>query len=114
MMLLPRIKQTSFRSIYSQADDGPYYVHVLWRLRMLLDVMNEPGQRPEDHEYPLLSFRVIREEIQKRFNESVDTPAHFEKVQWFGNYWNVTVGRDEDKIQRITGPGLFKMRFLAT
>jgi hypothetical protein len=97
-------KKDEFEEHIKQADDGPYFVHVLWRLRMLLDVLKEQPRSPEQHRQTLSYFEAMRAQIQKRFEESVDTPAHFKKVRWFANYWNVTLGEDVETIQRITGP----------
>ncbi len=90
-------KKDEFEEHIKRAEDGPYFVHVLWRLGMLLDVLKEQPRSPEQRQRTLSYFEAVRAQIQKRFEESVDTPAHFKKVQWFANYWNVTLGEDVDK-----------------
>jgi hypothetical protein len=45
--------------------------------------------------------------IQKKFDESVDNPRHFEKVQWFARYWNESVDHQE---LFIYGSGLSTVR----
>ena len=95
-----------FADHIKQAADGPYFLHVLWRLRMRLDIIQ---QRPIDTEEPepeLSYFATIREMVQRRFAESVDTPKHFEKVQWFARYWNDLIIPIRTSVDRISGPGL--------
>jgi hypothetical protein len=95
-----------FSQQIKQAEDGPYFIHVLWRLRMLLDMIQK---HPMDEQYPepdFSYFATIREMIQRRFSESVDTPKHFEKVQWFARYWNNSIIRIRTSVDRISGPGL--------
>ena len=96
-----------------QADDGPFYVHVLWRLQMLLDVLEERNYSPEGSEDQVAYYAKMCEMIQRRFEESVDTSRHFEKVRWFSNYWNVSMHEERAGLKFIKGPGLFQMRFLA-
>jgi hypothetical protein len=88
-----------------QADDGPFYLHVLWRLRMILDLykdnpMHAGSERSLDY------YAIMQRMIQQRFEESVDTPKHFEKVQWFARYWNSSIIRIRNEVGPITGPGL--------
>jgi len=95
-----------------QATDGPYFLHILWRLGMLLDVRRE---RPADASEPdpsLSYYTNMRDKLQLRLDESIDTPKHFEKVQWFANYLNNTVGAEDGLMKRIKGAGLFQMGFL--
>jgi hypothetical protein len=62
---------------------------------------------------PAFRYMTIRETIQQKFNESVDNPAHFEKLQWLAHYWNSTFGTDHPDFKWITGLGLFQKRFLS-
>jgi hypothetical protein len=103
-----------FAEHINQADDGPFYLHVLWHVGMLLDVLKERNYDRAGSEHRLDYYAKIREMIQRRFDESVDTPQHFEKVQWFANYWNLTIREERAGLKFITGPRLFEMRFLRT
>jgi len=47
----------------------------------------------------------IRNHIQRRLDEAVDEPSHFEKVHWFAEYWN-DVFHGVGDLKRIEGPGL--------
>ena len=40
----------------------------------------------------LACYETMRELLQQRLDESIDTPKHFENAQWFANYWNVSLG----------------------
>ena len=68
---------------------------------------------PEGSGHQLAYYAKMRDMIQRRFDESVDTPRHFEKVQWFANYWNISIHEERAGLTFIKGPGLFQMRFLA-
>ena len=58
-------KKDEFAEHIKQADDGPYFLHVLWQLRMKLEIIRE---RSFENEEPDLSyFAAIREMIQQRF-----------------------------------------------
>jgi hypothetical protein len=103
-----------FEQHIKQADDGPFYQHVLWHLQMLLDVLKERNYAPEGSEHQLTYYAKMRDTIQRRFDDSVDTPRHFEKVQWFANYWNISMREERAGLKFIKGPGLFQMRFLGT
>jgi hypothetical protein len=72
-----------------QSSDGPVYLDVLQPVVSLL--------KKNEHPYEMLSlaekatyrrYLSIRERIQGRYEESMDTPRHFEKVRWFARYWN--------------------------
>jgi hypothetical protein len=84
-----------------QADDGPYFLHVLSLWEVIFRVENKPL-----HRQPYVDeCNQIGAQIKRRFDESVDNPRHFEKVQWFAKYWNRTFERYQD-IKQIEGPGL--------
>jgi hypothetical protein len=57
-----------------QADDGLFYLHVLWHLQMLLDVLKERNYEPAGSAQQLAWYAKMGEMIQRRFDESVDTP----------------------------------------
>ncbi len=103
-----------FKDHIRQADDGPFFLDVFRHLKDRLEIAKK--QPVDSPPHPMLvRCATIRDRIQERFNNAVDTPTHFEKVQWLANYWNVTF-RDEanPRFRGITGPGLFQMGFLAT
>ena len=106
-------QKKDFEEHIKQADDGPFYQHVLWHLQMLLDVLKERNYAPEGSGHQLAYYAKMRDMIQRRFDKSVDTPRHFEKVQWFANYWNISIHEERAGLTFIKGPGLFQMRFLA-
>ena len=87
--------------IIIQGDDGPYYLHVL------RDLSSLPVGNVD-------LFITIRNQIQRRFDEAVDNPRHFEKVQWFANYWNATMPDGIPGLEPIKGPGLNIVRWLRT
>jgi len=97
-------RKDDFAEHIKQADDGPYFLHVLWRLRMKLEIIRD--HTFENEEPDLSYYSAIREMIQRRFLESVDTPRHFEKAQWFARYWNDSIIRIRSSVDRISGPGL--------
>jgi hypothetical protein len=68
-----------------RADDGPWHVHVLRPLQMLHK--SQPMTSLPKH-WDGVFFDVCRMQIQKRLDEAVDNPRHFEKVRWFAEYWN--------------------------
>jgi hypothetical protein len=84
-----------------QGNDGPYHLHVL------RDLSSLPLGRVD-------TFITIRNQIQRRFDEAVDNPRHFEKVQWFANYWNAFMPDGIPGLEPIKGPGLNVVRWLRT
>jgi hypothetical protein len=92
--------KTDFMDVLRQAKDGPYYVHVLNLVELVL--RSETGrERPDYVEH----YNQIAAQIQRRFNESFDQPRHFEKVQWFAKYWNRTIEPFRKEVKQIIGPG---------
>jgi hypothetical protein len=97
----------TFANWIKQADDGPRYVHTLRTIEarvagIRLDNINK---RPEDQE-SFEEFQKIQDLIQMRFNQSFDNPRHFEKTQWFADYWNSCLPFGLDDWKKIEGPGL--------
>jgi hypothetical protein len=84
-----------------QADDGPYFLHVL----NLWEVICENEDKPIHRQPYIKECNHVAAQIKRRFDESVDNPRHFEKVQWFAKYWNRTFERYQD-VNQIEGPGL--------
>jgi hypothetical protein len=94
-------KLTDFFSyMLGRSEDGPYILNVLVQIQS--DSFPAPP-RPNELE-PVLEIARI---IQRRFDESVDNPNHFEKIQWFARYWNRSLQIDPGwRVCRIVGPGL--------
>ena len=88
------------------AEDGPHYLHVLWKIGMVLqEYTDHPTHR---HMKAYIDYHYeIQKKIEEKFAASVDTPRHYEKVKWFVKYWNQTVDPVASKfIMHINGPGL--------
>jgi len=97
-----------FDDFIQQADDGPYYVHVLRTgesevHRIQTDNLNK---RPED-QTPLADYAHMQSMIQKRLDEAAYEPGHFEKVQWFAKYWTRCIPYGAPTFTSITGPGMY-------
>jgi len=84
-----------------RSNDGPQYLHVLRYYARIKKMNNNDPER----EQLLDTLTVIRNHIQRRLDEAVDTPSHFEKVHWFADYWNHVFYRVND-LKRIEGPAL--------
>jgi hypothetical protein len=97
----------TFENWLLQADDGPMYVHTLRTYAALIyqTQLGNINKRPED-KVSLGHFQEIQDRIQQKFDESIDNPRHFEKVQWFANYWNRSIPFGTQNGQSIQGPGL--------
>jgi hypothetical protein len=89
-MNLSKERQQLAADFISQGSDGPFYLHVLAGMERKVDAAKAADM------------------IQRRFNESVDNPRHFEKVKWFAEYWNAVVsGRGGlSRLKMIHGVGL--------
>jgi hypothetical protein len=92
-------------SFIRQADDGPYFLHILRRLSLTVDAIRTQSKDVASAKLNLTYYEETAKLIQRRFNESFDTPRHFEKVQWFARYWNRTIG-PEGYVERVHGAGL--------
>jgi hypothetical protein len=93
---------TSVSARITRGDDGPSFVHVLRRLE---EALEELKVNPEEKER-LRIYEGMREKLIQNFSKSVDTPRHFEKAQWFADYWNRTVDSiGGHYVMRIDGPG---------
>lgn len=90
-----------------QSEDGPFFLHILRKLEFTLwpDFQNREitGFLVDNTG---TSFGAIRDMVQRRFNEAVDNPRHFEKVKWFAQYWNRSRPAVLPASLRIVGPGL--------
>jgi hypothetical protein len=90
---------TYFSDHIQQADDGPFFVHVLQYFHALRARADASSTAMD-----LSPFRTIGEQIRRRFDESVDNPRHFEKVQWFARYWSRSF--NIAALAPLVGPGL--------
>jgi hypothetical protein len=101
-------KNQNLSNYVRQADDGPYFLHVLNDLeqRWAEEIERNSPFKMEDSD-EMLFFVGVGDALHKRYRESVDNPRHFEKVQWFVRYWNSVV--EPKKIEGlgpIRGSGL--------
>jgi hypothetical protein len=89
-----------------QAEDGPMYLHVLWKPHIELQKfpphLGFHDRAPTSFE----RYLAMASWIRRRFEEVVDNPRHFEKVQWFARYWNSILPKDATEPYRIRGPGV--------
>jgi len=70
------------------ADDGPPYLHVFARFRLL----NEGQPTPDHLNSPeAILAQTCQSSIQNLLNESIYEPRHYEKLRWLAIYWNSTV-----------------------
>lgn len=95
-----------FRTHLTQADDGPYFVHVLEEINMGLAIINAGVASEAIAKARLASFVKMKNQIERRVAETADNPSHFEKVQWFAKYWNASFAPTETRTGRVKGPGL--------
>jgi len=87
-----------------QGSDGPYFLNTLRDFEFKFDDAKDENQLERSNHID--KCNRIAEKIQTRFSKSVDTPRHFEKVQWFARYWNNYIAKRNDKLRKISGPGL--------
>jgi hypothetical protein len=91
-----------------RADDGPYFLHVLHLITVAFEEIAD-ATKERARQQRLERYRDIAKQLQRRFDESGDTPRHFEKVKWFAKYWNDCVSESEwtgKGFERVHGPGL--------
>jgi hypothetical protein len=86
-----------------QADDGPWYVHVL---RQMGCIVNDTPFAPRDEHLDPAMYIAIQKWLQDRLDRTADDPRRFEKVQWFAAYWNRTHTDNPDGIKCIFGPAV--------
>jgi hypothetical protein len=103
--------EASVGQMLRRSEDGPMFLHVLREIevRALPHRLGSEVKKLDDPRLSgmLVQFGKIGEQIQRRFDEAVDNPAHFEKVKWFANYWNATTdGWRVDGLPSVRGPGL--------
>lgn len=82
-----------------RSEDGPHFLHVLRYYERIKQF--EGDERAKQ----LTTLVQIRDLIEQRLDEAVDSPAHYKKVRWFANYWN-DVFYGVDGLKRIEAPGL--------
>ncbi len=105
--------KAQFDPFIEQADDGPYYVHVLRGIAAEVSKahLENLNKRPED-QIQLPDYAHMQDMIQKRLDESSYIPRHFEKVQWFAKYWRSFMPYGVTGFKTITGPGMDKAEWL--
>jgi hypothetical protein len=75
-----------------QSSDGPMYLDVLQPVVSLFKKNEHPYESFSPTEkITYRQYLSIRERIQQRYEDSMDTPRHFEKVKWFAQYWNEVI-----------------------
>lgn len=78
-----------------QSLDGPMYLDVLQPVVSLLRKKEHPyGELSPEEKANHRRYLGIRDKIQERYEESMDTPRHFEKVRWFARYWNDAIPKN--------------------
>jgi hypothetical protein len=102
-------EKRKFDPFIEQADDGPYYVHVLRKITAEIQSvqLENLNKRPEE-QIRLTEYAQIQDVIQKRLDESSYDPRNFEKVQWFAKYWRSFVPYGVADFKTLTGPGMDK------
>lgn len=84
------------------SEDGPMHLHVL---RGMTREMDASAVGADNEPAAFSKYYGLKQKIERRYFDAVDTPAHFEKAKWFAAYWNRSLpGRSESF--RIKGPGL--------
>jgi hypothetical protein len=84
------------------SNDGPLHLHTL---RWMTKEMNDSAVGADNEPHKFQKYYDMRQKIERRFLDAIDTPAHFEKAQWFAGYWNRSLAGRADSF-RINGPGL--------
>jgi hypothetical protein len=68
------------------------YLDVLRPVLELLRKKNHPYEKLSKEDERICAHYVsIKEKLQQRYEEAMDTPRHFEKVRWFAKYWNEAI-----------------------
>jgi hypothetical protein len=106
-------KPIDFENWIIQADDGPMFVNSLrstasfaYRTKLENVNLSPPEQKNLDH------ITEVQNIIQKKLDEAIDNPHHFEKVQWFAEYWNRSVPYGGKDFSTIQGPGLNETKWM--
>jgi hypothetical protein len=94
---------TVFGSAFKQADDGPMFLHILRKMQADMKALPLGPNNEEIH--ALADYHKMKDMIDKRYREAIDTPRHFEKVQWFAKYWNASLPGNATSF-RVLGVGL--------
>ena len=98
---------SNFKDRLNQSDDGPFFLNVLREIAE--DIRRELGRDSRvtaEEDDMLRMYGDIGKQIQRRFNDAIDNPNHFEKVQWFAAYWNRTIPKGVVGLNHIEGPGV--------
>jgi hypothetical protein len=89
-----------FENCYEQAEDGPYFLNALAFVESILN-----SAKGDDLQRYIEGYNRVAAKIQRRFDEAVDNPRHFEKVQWFARLWNRKLAPFR-RVTQIRGPGV--------
>ena len=84
-------------------NDGPPFLHVLGKFRMLGEYLPTPEfwSHPE-----VIEAQQCQSSIQNLLDNSIYEPSHFEKLQWLAVYWNgcMCIGTNGHEQSRIRMP----------
>lgn len=87
-----------FQGRILQAEDGPMYLNILRGVILDFEFPTMPEHRH--------NWLEMREQIIKRLEEAIDSPRHFEKVQWFAQYWNKVMVEGPPRVGGIRFAGI--------
>jgi hypothetical protein len=80
------LEHNDWKNYIRTSDDGPRFLHVLRRIAAIVpEGLSELTREPDPKE--VAKFAKMRDQIQTRWEESVDDPRRYEKVKWFVTYW---------------------------
>jgi hypothetical protein len=93
-----------FEDRVRQSEDGPYFSNSLRDLAFAASLIDAKTFPKTAVGHDLIA---ARENIQRRLDEAVDNPNHFEKVRWFALYWNSVMPNTAD-MPHFRVPGLLQ------
>jgi hypothetical protein len=97
--------QDAFRGRTLQASDGPSYLHILYSVSRGVKAISTAQINSDVRAKAGLEYYLtMKEKLQRRLYEAQDNPPHYEKVQWFADYWNRYVPALENNALRIRSP----------
>jgi hypothetical protein len=86
------VAEPSFLDRFRLSTDGPAILHVLGHIERAIE--RERREHPKVSLWDsdaLADYRGIPLLIDFRFEKAIDNPRHFEKINWFAEYWNHSV-----------------------
>jgi hypothetical protein len=88
---------------YRLGDDGPPHLDILQDIGELNSKPVTPELMQSD---VIINAQSCQRILQNLIDQSIHEPKHFEKLRWFGIYWNGTVGFTPGAlIASVTFPG---------